>query len=216
MKTSPVFEIIEAARKTPSSTEIGTGEEYVRYIGDILQNLAKTLDHLRKCVRTHDKALLEQAQKEYSSGLKTSLPLAEKIIKKPDKTALDRRFVECIPILQKIGIALDALVNSVSVKVRSETGFSERALTEVSDIMQLTANLATDTRDVVLTGNRDFQRYVSDKAKKIWEAVEEYDLGHQHRLLIGTCSPKASFLYLDMTRSLRRIAGELATLSEKR
>jgi len=47
------------------------------------------------------------------------------------------------------------------------------------------------------------------------ERAERCGQEHEQRLIDGACSPKASFIYLGIMRSLERIARELASLAEK-
>ena len=89
MKTDSVFEIVEAVEPAPHKD---AEEEYAKYVGDVLDSLWAILGHLKKCVLSHDKHVLELAQKTCEAGLKTSLPLAEKVIRKKERTALDKQF----------------------------------------------------------------------------------------------------------------------------
>jgi Na+/phosphate symporter len=206
---------VEALSRPPEPGKALQAEEYTQGISDILENLGMVLDHLRKCMFSHDRNLLEQAEKEYATGLKASVPLAEKAIQKREKTALDKQFLECVPSLQKVGIAVEDLLNAVRIKVKTETAFTDRGLNQIGEIIGLIRSLARDTRDVLSTRNPDFRRYVEEAAKRIHERIEECDLEHEQRLIGGTCSSKASFLYLDIMTSLKRISRELSCLSEK-
>jgi hypothetical protein len=38
---------------------------------------------------------------------------------------------------------------------------------------------------------------------------------HQQRLIAGVCMPKASYLYIDISESIKRISRGLAEFSEK-
>jgi hypothetical protein len=45
--------------------------------------------------------------------------------------------------------------------------------------------------------------------------VDEFEIIHQNRLITGVCMPQASYLYIDMTDSLKRIAKELSAFADK-
>jgi Na+/phosphate symporter len=47
------------------------------------------------------------------------------------------------------------------------------------------------------------------------ELIADYDVVHQNRLISGVCMPKASYLYIDITDSLKRISRGLVDLVEK-
>jgi Na+/phosphate symporter len=184
-------------------------------VSAILENVIRILDHLLKLSKTHERRLLEQAEEEYASGLKTSLPYAEKIMRKKEKSVLDVQFLDCLPSLQRLGIALGDLLGAVRTKVKTETAFTDKALSDITDVTHLIRSLAVDTRDVLLLKNQDFKGYVEGSARNIRQKIEECDLEHENRLLMGTCSPKASYLYLDIMTSLKAIVNELVILAKK-
>lgn len=215
MEPFEALDLFEVLKYVPESQKHAEVVEYSESMSDILDNLGRVLGHLKKCILSHDQHVLEEAEKELSKGLKASLPMAEKAIRKREKTAQDKQFLECVPILQRVGIAADDLLNAVKIKIKTETAFTDKALKEVGEIMGLTRSLARDTRDVLFTKNPDFKGYVAEAAKSIHGIINECDLVHQDRLINGVCSPKASFLYLDIMTSLKRIVNELLSLSEK-
>jgi Na+/phosphate symporter len=45
--------------------------------------------------------------------------------------------------------------------------------------------------------------------------IDDFETVHQNRLITGVCMPKASYLYIDMTDSLKRMARELAAFADK-
>ena len=45
--------------------------------------------------------------------------------------------------------------------------------------------------------------------------IDDFEIIHQNRLITGVCMPKASYLYIDMTDSLKRMAKELAAFADK-
>jgi Na+/phosphate symporter len=49
----------------------------------------------------------------------------------------------------------------------------------------------------------------------IRKLIDEYEIIHQNRLITGVCMPQASYLYIDMTDSLKRMAKELSVFAEK-
>ena len=51
--------------------------------------------------------------------------------------------------------------------------------------------------------------------EKIIEMADKYSLMHEERLITGACMPKASYLYLDIIGSIKRIAQELVSFSER-
>jgi phosphate:Na+ symporter len=99
--------------------------------------------------------------------------------------------------------------------LEAEVSFTDKALAEISEIMALVKDLTRDANDVLTTGNPHFRAYIASSAQNVMQRVDELGLEHQKRLVVGICTPKASFLYLDILHSLKRVAQALSHLSEK-
>jgi Na+/phosphate symporter len=51
--------------------------------------------------------------------------------------------------------------------------------------------------------------------EKIFKTIDEYAVIHQGRLIAGICVPQASYLYLDIVDSIKRISRGLIDFVEK-
>ncbi len=49
---------------------------------------------------------------------------------------------------------------------------------------------------------------------KVMKMIDDFETIHQNRLITGICMPRASYLYIDMTDSLKRMAKELAAFAD--
>ncbi len=60
---------------------------------------------------------------------------------------------------------------------------------------------------------------MKDAARRGMEEViklaDEYEVVHQQRLIEGVCMPKASYLYLDIVDSFKRITKSLDEFAER-
>jgi phosphate:Na+ symporter len=189
-------------------------KEHVRVITESLDSFGKTIDNLKKCLFSRDKKRMKEVLKEFYASLKLSLPVFDEIMERAEKNEVDKRLLGLLPMLQQVGIATEDLVGAIQTAVDAEVSLTDKALAEISEIMSLLKDLARDTNDVLTTGNQHFCRYVLASAERIQQRVNECGVEHQQRLIIGVCTPRASFLYLDVIHSLKRIAQELARLCE--
>jgi len=189
-------------------------KEYTRIISESLTSVIKTVEALKKCLFSRDKRRMKETVKDFYASLKFSLPLVTEVMARAEKSATDKRVIGIVPTLQQMGIATEDLVTAVQVAVEADVAFTDKALAEISEVMSLLKDLARDTNDVFTTGNRDFCRYVLSLAQRVQERITECSLEHQGRLLTGACTPKASFVYLDIINSIKRIAQELGHLCE--
>lgn len=189
-------------------------KEYTRIISESLASVSKTVEALKKCLFSRDKKKMKEIVKDFYASLKVSLPLVDEVFAKTEKTAMDKRILTVVPTLQQLGSATEDLVTAIQVAVETDISFTDKALAEISEVMSLLKDLARDTNDVFTTGNEDFCRYVTSLAQRVQARVSECALEHQGRLLTGACTPKASFIYLDIINSIKRTAQELARLCE--
>jgi Na+/phosphate symporter len=190
-------------------------KDYTAIISDKLTALGAGIDALKTCLFSHDKRRLKDVESKLKESIKAELPVIEELMKKPEKHEADRKFLTVLPSLQKLAIAVEDLMAAVRSKIETETSFTEKALGEVSEIMALTKDLARDTNDMLHTRNPRFQEYVKTAAQHIRQRADDCDPEHQKRLIECECTPKGSFLYLDMMQSLKRIAKELSYLADK-
>ncbi len=188
---------------------------YVELVGRILESMGTTIDEVKRCLFSRDKRRLTQAEKAFTSELTSSLPLCEALVAKKEKLQADQEFLALLPSLQRLGIAGEDLLQGVRTTLEAEISLTDKAFGEVSEIMALVKDLVRDTNDVLTTGNARFREYARTEAHGAIDRVQAYGLEHEQRLAVGGCSPKASFVYLDIMRSLKRIATELASLVEK-
>jgi Na+/phosphate symporter len=189
-------------------------KEHVRVISESLGSFGETVDNLKKCLFSRDKKRMKEVVKEFYASLKLSLPVFDEIMERAQKNDVDKRLLGLLPMLQQVGIATEDLVGAIQTAVDAEVSLTDKALAEISEIMSLLKDLARDTNDVLTTGNQHFCKYVLTSAERIQQRVNECGVEHQQRLIIGVCTPRASFLYLDVIHSLKRIAQELARLCE--
>ncbi len=187
----------------------------VELIGQILESLGTTIDEAKRCLLSRDKRRLAGAEKSFAAGLKSSLPLCETLIAKKEKLQGDQEFLALLPSLQRLGIAGKDLLQGTHTTLEAEISLTDKAFGEISEVMALLKDLARDTNDVLATGNARFRAYARAEANHAIDRMEEYGLDHEQRLNAGICSPRASFVYLDIMHSLKAIATELASLAEK-
>ncbi len=186
-----------------------------RVITEILNLLGKTIEDLKSCLFSRNKRQMNETKKVFGANLRASLPLFEEAIQKTEKSPLDRRLLTFLPALQRLGIAVEDLVGGVQTALETDVCLTDRALGEISEMMALLKDLTRDTNDVLSTKNAHFQSYAAASAAHVRARTIECGLEHQERLVVGNCSPKASFLYLDLMDSMKRVAQELGNLCEQ-
>jgi Na+/phosphate symporter len=72
-----------------------------------------------------------------------------------------------------------------------------------------------DVKDYYLTKNPILREKIGVDLEKVRQLADDFDIIHQDRLISGVCVPQASYLYVDMTDSLKRMAKELIAFADK-
>ncbi len=184
-------------------------------IGEILESVGKTVEGLKNCLFSGNKRLMNETKKLFAASLRSSLPAFIQAIQRTGGSSFDERLPALLPACQRLGIAMEDLVGGVQAIVETGACLTDKALAEISEVMALLKDLARDTNDAISSGNSRFRAYAVSSARHIRERSAEVGLEHQKRLVTGTCSPKASYLYLTVMDSLKRVAQELGNLCEK-
>ncbi|MGD0229722.1 MAG: hypothetical protein ABSC19_05090 [Syntrophorhabdales bacterium] len=190
-------------------------KQYIQAICEIVDSVGPILEDMRRCIFTDDKKCLEEAEKMLRASLRSSLPLAEELAGKREKSMLELKFLTVLPYLQKLGIEIGDLLGVSTIKIDSSIPFTEKALKEIKDVILGTEGLARDTKDFFLTKNPHLSQQIQSDVSKLYRMADDFSVEHQDRLIKGLCSPKASYIYLEMMVSLKRAMCQLASLSEK-
>jgi Na+/phosphate symporter len=190
-------------------------QEYQDALQKILGWMTVALDNVKRCLYSHDKQCLAGAQDEFKEMLVAALPLINKITAQPEKNELEKKLLTLVPSLQKIAQAMETVLVRTKTKCGSAILFTEKGMNEIIDVISSVRELARDTSDVIATGNPHLKKTVKTEMERISRMADDFALEHQQRLVLGSCTPQASYLYVDMLDALKRIARELVYLSEK-
>jgi Na+/phosphate symporter len=158
--------------------------------------------------------LLKESRTKFRESLIATLPGVEKMIEDTDKNAAEQMFLKALPHFQRIALALDNLVDKMEIKVESNILFTDKALDEIKELMIAVAAEFVDVKDYVSTRNPVLKKQIADNLHKVTNLINGFDSVHQNRLISGVCMPQASYLYIDMTDSLKRMSRELSAFAE--
>lgn len=159
--------------------------------------------------------LLKESRSKFRGVWKNRLPVVEKLVEDKDKNEVEKSFVGALPHLQRVALAIDNLIDKMEVKIETRTLFSQKALDEIKQFMVAVGAEFTDVKDYCMTKNPILKEQIRVDVEKIRKMIDEFEMVHQNRLITGVCMPQASYLYIDMTDSLKRMAKELAVFADK-
>ena len=159
--------------------------------------------------------LLKESRMKFREILKNRLPFMEKLIEDKEKDEVETKYINLVPHLQRVALALDNLIDKMEVRVESRILFSQKSLDELKQLMVAVGAEFTDVRDYCMTKNPVLKEQIRLDMEKVRKLIDDFEIVHQNRLITGVCMPQASYLYIDMTDSLKRMAKELTVFAEK-
>jgi len=159
--------------------------------------------------------LLKESKLAFRGSLKKRLHGIEELVEEKDKNEAVKRFVIALPHLQRVALALDNLIDKMETKVESNVLVNEKALDEIKQLMVAVGEEFTNVKDYCMTRNPLLKAQIHADMGKVMKMIDDFETVHQNRLITGVCMPKASYLYIDMTDSLKRMARELVAFADK-
>ena len=182
---------------------------------DVFVKTMPILDSVKKGFLTQNLDIIRENKAQFRSILKSRAISVQDIIEEKDKTDTQKQFLALIPSFQTIGLALENLISKMETKVELKLLFSEKALAEINELYTILEEQFRNTKDYIATKNPVLRAEIKTGWEKIFKLIDEYAIIHQNRLITGVCVPQASYLYLDIVDSIKRISRGLIDFVEK-
>lgn len=190
-------------------------KELTQRFYQVFEDIAPILEDIKKGFFAQKESVLRECKAKFKSIIKSRVSFAEKIVEEKDKDEIEKRYTNLFLSFQPVALAIENMINKMETKIESKTLFSEKALSEIAELFNVMQSQFRDTQDYTLTKNPHLKNDIDSGKEKLTKIAEDYELIHQERLIAGVCMPKASYLYIDITDSLKRIARGLADFSAK-
>ena len=184
-------------------------------IADVFSETLPIMQDARKGFFTDNGKLLKDSIDKFKNLIKNRAAAAETIIGKADKNEGEVKFVSTMVPLQITAMAIENVMEKMVIKVEAKVPFTEKALKEIGSLLYIVYEQLTDAKDYVLTGNPHLKENIRKNMEEMKRLADEYESVHQNRLITGVCMPKASYLYIDISESLKRATRALVEFSEK-
>ena len=188
-------------------------EEITERICKLFEDTVPILHNIYKGFMSQKLNLLKDSRTQFRELLKAVRPNVEKVIEDKDKTEAEQIFLVALPHLQRIALALDNLLDKMEAKVEGNVLFTDKALDEIKQLMVAVAAEFIDVKDYLATRNPILKKQIEANLDKVTNLINEFETVHQNRLIAGVCVPQASYLYIDMTDSLKRMSRELSAFA---
>jgi Na+/phosphate symporter len=112
-----------------------------------------------------------------------------------------------VPVhLLRIAENIEKLADLMDRKIREDILFSDRAMTEITFLLQRLGDMLRPMSDIMLARNIILSRYIQESEAGVIRRAIEYATFHEERLIEGLCLPVASSLYIGMLDAIKGIA----------
>lgn len=121
-----------------------------------------------------------------------------------------------VPVhLSRIGESIVKLADCIERMIREHVLFSDRAIEEITFLLQRLIDLMRPTADIILARNAILGKYVAESETGIVKRALEYATLHEERLIEGLCIPYASSLYINMLDEIKNVAWHAKEIATK-
>jgi Na+/phosphate symporter len=190
-------------------------KELTQRFHGLFEEVAPVLQNIKKGFLTQKGAVLRENQTKFREMIKSRVDFVQKLIEIKEKNEAEKKYLNLVLSFQIIASAIDNLTDKMAIKAESRVLFSEKAVKEIESLFKLMEDEVRDVRDLILTKNPHLKETIKTEKEKIVKMADEYSSVHEQRLITGVCMPKASYMYLDMADSIKRIGRGLNDFAEK-
>ena len=181
----------------------------------LFSDILSLMEDIEKGFFGQNAKLVKDTHEKFRELLKFRATQVEKIMGDKEKDAAEMKYVSLIVPFQTIALGMENLIDRMETKLDSNILFSEKALTEIRELFLIMVSQVKDTRDYVITKNPHLGDTIKKDREEMMKLADNYSVVHEERLIAGCCMPKASYLYIDITDSLKRIAKGLVEFAER-
>jgi Na+/phosphate symporter len=117
--------------------------------------------------------------------------------------------------MERMGDYIEDIIGCIRTKIKEGILFTDKAVSEVTFLMERLQEVLKNTGDIILARNRIIRDYVKESSTEISRSANEFSTMHEERLIEGLCMPKASSLFLHILDALKGIAWHAKEIAEK-
>lgn len=190
-------------------------KETLRAIHDIGNNLEDFISFLQTAFIYNKVAPLRDVKERIDSLKKLILSVTEKIVIIARDDPHMRHYVTIPTNLLRITENIEKISELISTKIKEDLLFSDRAISEITFLLQRITDILRPTSDIILAPNSILGNYIRESEAGIVRRAIDYATLHEERLIEGLCLPKASALYINILDAIKNIAWHCKEIANK-
>ena len=149
---------------------------------------------------------LKACREKVSEIRNAEVGLAVKVTDAAKQSGEMKQYVLVPQHILRIAENVESLAEMTAKKVKDNILFSERAITEITFLMQRLKEIIMSANDLLFCENTILNSYVEESETNLVKTCIEYATQHEERLVEGLCLPVSSSIYITMLDCIRNMA----------
>lgn len=158
---------------------------------------------------------LDECEAEIKEIHHSEKTLTQEFVEETKKSPDAKVYVPAAGHIERMGAYMEDIIGCMRTKIKDEILFSDKAISEITFLLQRIQEVLNNTSDIILARNAIMGRYVKESEAEISRSASEFATLHEERLIEGLCMPKASPLFLDILDAIKGIAWHAKEIAEK-
>lgn len=190
-------------------------KEILKTLNDIGNSLEEFISSLQMAFIYNNVAPLTGIQEKIGDLKRLILSMTEKVVVQARDNPHLRHYTTVPTSLIRIAENIEKLSELISTKVKEDILFSDRAISEITFLLQRLADIIRPASDIILAPNSILGNYIRESEAGIVRRATDYATQHEERLIEGLCLPKASALYINILDAIKNIAWHCKEIANK-
>lgn len=190
-------------------------KELLKAMHDMASNEENCISLLQTAFIYNSPKPLRDCESNIEAIKKAEATLTKKITELARDNPELKQYISIPVHLLRIGENIEKLTEFMDKKIKDNILFSDKAVTEITFLLQRLIDVLRPTADMILARNTILRRYVEESEVGIVKRATEYATLHEERLIEGLCLPVASSLYINMLDSIKSIAWHAKEIAVK-
>ncbi len=181
-------------------------KDILKTMHDMVEEFEESISSLQTAFIYNNVAPLTGIQERIKEFKNLALSLTERVVGIARDNPYMRHYVNIPSSLLRITENIERISELITAKIRENTLFSDRAITEITFLLQRLTDIVRPTSDIILAPNSILGNYIRESEAGIVRRATDYATQHEERLIEGLCLPKASALYINILDCIKNIA----------
>lgn len=190
-------------------------KELVSKLYDMNQSAGECVYLLQNALIYNSSKSLDECEAKIKEISENEKILTPEFVKKAKENPELRLYVIVPGHIERIGHSIENIIRCTRVKIREGISFSDRAVSEITFLMERLQEVLKNVSDIILARNSIIREYVKESVAEIGRSANNFATLHEERLIEGLCTPEASPLLLDILDAIKVIAWHAKEIAEK-